>query len=68
MHLNDSHYHLGWVVYELKKKLCGSIRSKTLKAVHHRGTEYTEVYFIVCYAAGVANNKKPFSVYSVPLW
>ena len=41
--------------------------SKNLKAVHHRGTEGTEVYF-VSDAYGVANKKELFSVPSVPLW
>jgi len=31
--------------------------SKTLKAIHHRGTESTEVYF-VSYAVGAVNNKE----------
>jgi len=44
-----------------------NISLKTLKAIYHRGTENAEVYF-VSDAVGVANNKKPFSVYSVPLW
>ncbi len=37
------------------------------KAFHHRGTEDTEFYFVNC-AYGAVNNKKFFSVLSVPLW
>ncbi len=44
-----------------------TIIKNKVKNFHHRGTESTEVYF-VSDAYGVANNKKPFSVYSVPLW
>ncbi len=41
---------------------------KNLKAIHHRGTEVTEV-FLVKRACGVINNIKGFSsVSSVPLW
>jgi hypothetical protein len=41
--------------------------SKTLKAIHHRGTEGTEFYFVNS-ACGAVKDKELFSVLSVPLW
>ncbi len=41
--------------------------SASSKTFHHRGTEGTEFYFVNS-AIGAVNNKKVFSVPSVPLW
>ena len=50
-----------------KLRILTDTSDRNLKSIHHRATEYTELYDVNC-SCGAIDNTKLFSVLSVSLW